>query len=142
MDFNVYNILIIAGIIQGFIFTGVVLFNKKYHAKSTYFLVALIFVYSIGNLMYILPDIGVMPLLTMYAYYFLPLASIIPVIIYFEGSVWGYPAKKSTFIEKLELISHLANVGDAKSLAIHPATTTHGRLTAEQKQDASDLSLI
>ena len=37
------------------------------------------------------------------------------------------------FIEKLKLFSHLANVGDAKSLAIHPATTTHSQLTAEQQ---------
>jgi O-acetylhomoserine (thiol)-lyase len=37
------------------------------------------------------------------------------------------------FIESLKLFSHLANVGDAKSLAIHPATTTHSQLTeAEQ----------
>lgn len=39
----------------------------------------------------------------------------------------------SHFIEKLELFSHLANVGDAKSLAIHPATTTHSQLSAEQQ---------
>ena len=32
------------------------------------------------------------------------------------------------FIEKLELFSHLANVGDAKSLVIHPASTTHHRM--------------
>ncbi len=37
------------------------------------------------------------------------------------------------FIEGLELFSHLANVGDAKSLAIHPATTTHSQLNAEQQ---------
>ena len=37
------------------------------------------------------------------------------------------------FIEGLGLFSHLANVGDAKSLAIHPATTTHSQLTAEQQ---------
>ena len=37
------------------------------------------------------------------------------------------------FIEGLSLFSHLANVGDAKSLAIHPATTTHSQLTAEQQ---------
>src|SRR5215204_2262399 len=34
-----------------------------------------------------------------------------------------------TFIDNLKLFSHLANVGDAKSLAIHPATTTHSQLT-------------
>ncbi|MEZ5326627.1 MAG: O-acetylhomoserine aminocarboxypropyltransferase/cysteine synthase family protein [Verrucomicrobiales bacterium] len=37
------------------------------------------------------------------------------------------------FIDSLGLFSHLANVGDAKSLAIHPATTTHSQLTAEQQ---------
>ncbi len=37
------------------------------------------------------------------------------------------------FIEGLELFSHLANVGDAKSLAIHPATTTHSQLNEEQQ---------
>ena len=38
------------------------------------------------------------------------------------------------FVNKLELISHLANVGDAKTLIIHPATTTHEQLSeAEQK---------
>ncbi|MEV7429579.1 O-acetylhomoserine aminocarboxypropyltransferase/cysteine synthase family protein [Nocardioides sp. NPDC092400] len=37
-----------------------------------------------------------------------------------------------TFIESLELFSHLANIGDAKSLAIHNATTTHSQLTPEE----------
>ncbi|MEM7697131.1 MAG: PLP-dependent transferase [Verrucomicrobiota bacterium] len=37
------------------------------------------------------------------------------------------------FIESLKLFSHLANVGDAKSLAIHPATTTHSQLNEEQQ---------
>ena len=37
------------------------------------------------------------------------------------------------FIESCELFSHLANVGDAKSLAIHPATTTHSQLNEEQQ---------
>jgi len=35
------------------------------------------------------------------------------------------------FIEALRLFSHLANVGDAKSLVIHPASTTHFRMSAE-----------
>lgn len=37
------------------------------------------------------------------------------------------------FINNLELFSHLANVGDAKSLAIHPASTTHSQLSEEQQ---------
>ena len=36
-----------------------------------------------------------------------------------------------TFIENVQLASHLANVGDAKTLIIHPATTTHSRIDAE-----------
>jgi len=39
------------------------------------------------------------------------------------------------FIESLQLISHLANVGDAKSLVIHPASTTHQQLSDEEKQN-------
>ena len=40
------------------------------------------------------------------------------------------------FIEALELFSHLANIGDAKSLAIHNATTTHSQLTPEELEAA------
>jgi O-acetylhomoserine (thiol)-lyase len=36
------------------------------------------------------------------------------------------------FINNLKLLSHVANVGDAKSLAIHPASTTHSQLTADE----------
>jgi O-acetylhomoserine (thiol)-lyase len=39
----------------------------------------------------------------------------------------------SAFINHLKLTSHVANVGDAKSLAIHPATTTHAQLSPEQQ---------
>ncbi len=42
----------------------------------------------------------------------------------------------ATFIESLEMFSHLANVGDAKSLAIHPATTTHSQMNEQQQRDA------
>ncbi|HQF51469.1 MAG TPA: O-acetylhomoserine aminocarboxypropyltransferase/cysteine synthase [Thermoleophilia bacterium] len=38
------------------------------------------------------------------------------------------------FVESTRLFSHLANIGDAKSLAIHPATTTHSQLTAEEQR--------
>ena len=43
------------------------------------------------------------------------------------------------FIDSLKLLSHLANVGDAKSLAIHPASTTHEQLTEEERQSAGVL---
>jgi O-acetylhomoserine (thiol)-lyase len=47
----------------------------------------------------------------------------------------GRPAGKR-FIESLRIFSHLANVGDAKSLVIHPATTTHYRMSDEDLKKA------
>jgi O-acetylhomoserine (thiol)-lyase len=38
------------------------------------------------------------------------------------------------FVENVELASHLANVGDAKTLVIHPASTTHQQLTEEEQK--------
>jgi O-acetylhomoserine (thiol)-lyase len=46
----------------------------------------------------------------------------------------GGRAAGQKFVESLQLFSHLANVGDAKSLAIHPATTTHSQLNEEQQK--------
>jgi O-acetylhomoserine (thiol)-lyase len=43
------------------------------------------------------------------------------------------------FVEGLTLHSHVANIGDARSLVIHPASTTHSQLTAEE-QAASDVT--
>lgn len=46
----------------------------------------------------------------------------------------GGRAAGKTFIDSLRLFSHLANIGDARSLAIHPASTTHSQLTAEEQR--------
>ena len=46
----------------------------------------------------------------------------------------GGRASGEKFIDSLKLFSHLANVGDAKSLAIHPATTTHSQLSEDQQR--------
>jgi len=51
------------------------------------------------------------------------------------GIKGGREAGKN-FIESLKLFSHVANVGDAKSLAIHPASTTHSQLSAEQLEES------
>ncbi|SKA13652.1 O-acetylhomoserine aminocarboxypropyltransferase [Consotaella salsifontis] len=48
------------------------------------------------------------------------------------GLKGGYDAGVA-FVEALELFSHLANIGDTRSLVIHPASTTHRQLTDEQK---------
>ncbi|WP_010177968.1 O-acetylhomoserine aminocarboxypropyltransferase/cysteine synthase family protein [Aquimarina agarilytica] len=52
-------------------------------------------------------------------------------VITFE--IKGGVAAGKSFINKLGLISHLANVGDSKTLAIHPASTTHDQLSAEEQ---------
>ncbi len=54
------------------------------------------------------------------------------------GAIIGFGIKGGSeagrrFIDSLELFSHLANIGDAKSLAIHPATTTHQQLSPEEQ---------
>ena len=58
-----------------------------------------------------------------------------------SGSILGFGIKGGAqagkkFIESLQLFSHLANVGDAKSLAIHPATTTHSQLSETEQISA------
>jgi O-acetylhomoserine (thiol)-lyase len=55
------------------------------------------------------------------------------------GAIIGFGVKSGlsggrTFIDSLKLVSHLANIGDAKTLAIHPATTTHQQLSAEEQK--------
>ncbi len=54
------------------------------------------------------------------------------------GIKGGATAGRS-FVEALELFSHLANVGDTRSLVIHPATTTHSQLT-EGEQAATGVT--
>ncbi|HNA58489.1 MAG TPA: O-acetylhomoserine aminocarboxypropyltransferase/cysteine synthase [Chitinophagales bacterium] len=50
--------------------------------------------------------------------------------------VHGGTTNANKFVDALKLVSHLANVGDAKSLIIHPASTTHEQLSAEEQLDA------
>jgi O-acetylhomoserine (thiol)-lyase len=57
------------------------------------------------------------------------------------GALVGFGLKSgfeggSRFINSLQLHSHVANIGDARSLAIHPASTTHSQLTAEERDSA------
>jgi O-acetylhomoserine (thiol)-lyase len=54
------------------------------------------------------------------------------------GAMVGFELKAGrdagrNFIDKLQLLYHVANIGDARSLAIHPATTTHSQLSPEEQ---------
>jgi O-acetylhomoserine (thiol)-lyase len=57
----------------------------------------------------------------------------------FSFGVKGGRQAGQTFIESVDLASHLANVGDAKTLVIHPASTTHAQLNDRQLVDAGVL---
>src|SRR5262249_15758431 len=55
------------------------------------------------------------------------------------GAIVGFGIKGGAaaavkFIKSVKLFSHLANIGDAKSLVIHPASTTHSQLTPEEQK--------
>jgi len=57
------------------------------------------------------------------------------------GALVGFELKDGLdagrkFIDSLELLYHVANIGDARSLAIHPASTTHSQMTAQEQQQA------
>ncbi|KAB5605418.1 O-acetylhomoserine aminocarboxypropyltransferase/cysteine synthase family protein [Bifidobacterium jacchi] len=54
----------------------------------------------------------------------------------FSFDIRGGRAAGRRFIDSLNLFSHVANIGDVKSLAIHPASTTHGQLSDEQLREA------
>jgi len=58
-----------------------------------------------------------------------------------QGAILGFEIKAGLeagkkFIDSVKLASHLANIGDAKTLVIHPASTTHQQLNAEQQKSA------
>ena len=56
------------------------------------------------------------------------------------GGILGFGIKGGLeagrkFINSVKLLSHLANIGDAKTLVIHPASTTHQQLTPEEQRE-------
>lgn len=61
-----------------------------------------------------------------------------PGSVFSFGVKGGRPAGQA-FIENVQLASHLANIGDAKTLVIHPASTTHAQLTEQQLIDGGVL---
>jgi O-acetylhomoserine (thiol)-lyase len=54
----------------------------------------------------------------------------------FSFDIQGSREQGKAFIEALQIFSHLANVGDCRSLVIHPASTTHFRMSDEALANA------
>jgi len=101
MTFNLYNTIILAGTIQGFVFAVVVFTSKKYRHRCIYYLIALILCFSLSNLQYFLSDAEIITRVDMHNYVFFPWASLVPVLIYFYVITFLYPSKKILTREKL-----------------------------------------
>jgi len=104
LNFNIFNSLILAGILQGIVFGFIVAFSKKYNAAATRFLAALIVVFSLNNLQYYLYDIGLIDEQAFFSYVFVPYQLLVAPLLLFYGLKMLYPDKKLSFGNKLLLV--------------------------------------
>ncbi len=107
LNFNVYNSLILAGVIQGLIFGAVVLLSKKYKHKSVYFLTAIIIIYSLSNLQFYLQDINLISYTELFDNYFVPWGNAIPALLYLYVVSFLDPQRQIARNEKLLFIPFL-----------------------------------
>lgn len=101
MNFNIFNSLILAGVIQGFLFGLIVLIFKKYRSKSNYFLVSLILAYSLNNLQYYLLDTEIVSTTQFYSYIYIQWALLMPAFLYLYGIMFLYPNKVISWKHRL-----------------------------------------
>ena len=94
MNFNIYNSLILAGIIQGLLFGIVVACSKKYRSAGTLYLVALIVTFSFNNLQYYLQDSGLISSRTLFSIIFIPYQLLGGPLLLFYGLCLLHPEGK------------------------------------------------
>lgn len=82
MNFNLLNSIILAGVLQGFLFGVIYLVSKKYRNTNFRYLALLIITFSYNNLQFYLSDVGLISGDTMYKTIYLPMGPLIPVFIY------------------------------------------------------------
>lgn len=92
-NFNIYNSIVLGGIIQGLIFGIVVASTKKYRAKSTLLLATLIVVFSLNNFQYYLTSTGLLLSSNFYNYVWIPGQLTMGPIFYLYGLKLLYPEK-------------------------------------------------
>ena len=83
MNFNIFNSIILAGVIQGLLFGIIVFLSKKYKNKSVYFLTTIIVIYSLSNLQFYLQDVGFISYDDLLSYYYIPWGNLVPVLFYY-----------------------------------------------------------
>lgn len=104
MSFNIFNSIILAGVIQGLVFGFIVFLSKKYKSKSVYFLATLIVTYSINNLQYYLVDIGLINYDELFKSYYFPWVEFTPALLYFYLVSFLFPEKGINKKEKWLLL--------------------------------------
>lgn len=133
MNFNIFNSIILAGVIQGFIFGAVVLWSKKYKHKSVLFLVALIVTYSLNNLQYYIVDIGWIDYDKLFADYYFPWVEFTPVLLYFYVISFLFSGKKiprkSKWLLSLFAFHFLVSCSYKVLLRINPKSEFFEQLT-------------
>lgn len=82
LNFNLFNSLILAGLLQGLVFGIIVFLNKKYKVTSTRYLAALIIAFSVNNLSYYLLDIKLISRESFFLFYYFPNALLSPPLMY------------------------------------------------------------
>ena len=61
LNFNIFNVIILTGIIHGFVFSLIIFLNKKLNSKTNYFLAFSILALAFSNLQYLFIDVGIVP---------------------------------------------------------------------------------
>lgn len=79
------------GAIQGFIFSGIAFFSKKYRNRSIFFLALLILCFAVNNIQYYLWETGIVEEDIFFGYLYFPLASLSIVVYYFYVKLFLYP---------------------------------------------------
>lgn len=100
LNFNIWNSIILAGLLQGFVFVYIVLSQKKYRVKSTYYLTALLFTFSYSNLIYYLEDANIITYPIMHRYFMFPFPLLNPALFYFYFKYFLNPEHKLSVREK------------------------------------------
>ena len=82
MNYNIFNSLILAGIVQGIIFGIAALQHPSLRHRSSYFLLAVVLVYSLSNLQFYLCDIGWVSYEELFRYFYIPWGNLVPPLLY------------------------------------------------------------
>lgn len=107
MSFNLYNIVMLVGAIQGIVFSSIVFLSSKYRNKSLFFLAALILCIALNNLQYFLLDSAVITVQEFFGVFYIPLSTLSIVLFFFYVKFFLVPESKMTSADKLLFLPFL-----------------------------------